>query len=217
MYSLGTGAVGDSLLIRHLPLNSVQAAVSELLSRAEDPHIGSSDRGDYLLAASNLASHRDETNRGAFFATALRLATSPAPSESDDLDAQFTHRLGGFQMIGAPRDSRGQAVLLASVLATDETQRNEVRRLVYALLGEGFDSGPPGHFSDSARLSRIGVAFLASQGWAIRSFAARLWAEHGEPSHLGKRLAADPDVRVPRALAVYRGNPKRPIWPCANS
>jgi len=44
------------------------------------------------------------------------------------------------------------------------------------------------------------LAFLASQGWAIRSLAAALWAEHGEPSHLGERLARDPDVRVRRSL-----------------
>ncbi|HUC26095.1 MAG TPA: hypothetical protein VMA73_25610 [Streptosporangiaceae bacterium] len=201
VYTLGTVAVGDSLLIRHLPLNSVQAAVSELLSRAEDPHIGSSDRGDYLLAASNLAPHLDETNQEAFFATALRLATSPAPSESDDLDAQFTHRLGGFQTIGTPRDSRGQAVFLASVLATSETQRNEVRRLVYTLLGEESDYWPTRALQRLGETVKDDLAFLASQGWAIRSFAAKLWADYGEPTHLGKRLAADPDVRVRRALA----------------
>jgi hypothetical protein len=201
VYTLGTGAVGDSLLIRHLPLNSVRAAVSELLSRAEDPHIGSSDRGDYLLAASNLAPHLDETNRGAFFATALRLATSPAPSESDDLDAQFTHRLGGFQMRGMPRDSRGQAVFLASVLATSETQRKEVRRLVYALLGEESDYWPTRALQRLGETVKDDLAFLTSQGWAIRSFAAKLWADYGEPSHLGTRFVADPDVRVRRALA----------------
>ena len=201
VYSLGTGAVGDSLLIRHLPLNSVQAAVSELLVRAEDPHIGSSDRGDYLLAASNLAPHLDETTRGTHCATALRLATSTTPSEHDDLDAQFTHRLGGLGFIGTPRDSRGQAVLLASVLATNEAQRNEVRRVAYALLGEESDYWPTRALQRLGETVKDDLAFLASQGWAIRSFAARLWAKCGEPSHLGKRLAADPDVRVRRALA----------------
>ena len=104
-------------------------------------------------------------------------------------------------MIGIPRDSRGQAVLLASVLATNETQRNEVRRLVYALLGEESDYWPTRALQRLGETVKDDLAFLASQGWAIRSFAARLWAEHGEPSHLGKRLAADPDVRVRRALA----------------
>jgi hypothetical protein len=201
VYSLGTGAVGDSLLIRHLPLNSVQAAVSELLVRAEDPHISSSDRGDYLIAASNLAPHLDETTRGTHCATALRLATSTTPSEHDDLDAQFTHRLGGLRIIGTPRDSRGQAVLLASVLATNEAQRNEVRRVAYALLGEESDYWPTRALQRLGETVKDDLAFLASQGWAIRSFAARLWAKYGEPSHLGKRLAADPDVRVRRALA----------------
>jgi hypothetical protein len=201
VFTLGTGAVGDSLLIRHLPVPSVHAAVSELLSRSEDPHVGSSDRGDYLIAAANLAPHLDETSREVFFPTALRLATSPAPSKSDDLDAQFTHKLGGFRMTGTPRDSRGQAAFLASVLATNETQRSEARRLVYALLGEESDYWPTRALQRLGKAVRDDLAFLGSQGWAIRCFAASLWAEHGEPSHLGNRLAADRDVRVRRELA----------------
>lgn len=201
VYSTGTNAIGDSLLICHLSPDVIDLAVAELLSRADDPHIGSSDRGDYLVAAANLGPHLDKSKQHEYFETAIRLATSPTPSDHDRLDAQFTHKLGGFRIDGMPRDSRGQAAVLAATFATDADQRNQVRRLVYTLLGEESDYWP------ARALQRIGdtvkddLAFLASQGWAIRCLAAILWADYGEPVHLGRRLAADPDVRVRRALA----------------
>jgi hypothetical protein len=201
VYSVGTNAVGDSLLICQLPPAAIHAAVSELLTRADDPRIGSSDRGEYLLAASNLAPGIEEDDRSQYLATALRLATSPTPSEHDAFNKQFTHRLGGLRMDGPSRDTRGQATLLASALATSEIERNEVRRLVYGLLGEESDYWPTKALQRLGDTVKDDVAFLASQGWAIRSLAAILWAEHGDPPHLGRRLAADPDVRVRRELA----------------
>ena len=201
VYSVGTNAIGDSLLIGHLPIESINAAVSELLIRADHPHLSSSDRGEYLIATTNLGRQLDEAQRGEHFDTAMRLATSPTPSDHDGLNEQFTHKLGGVRMNGMPHGSRGEALALAATLAINETQRNEVRRVVYSLLGETADYWP------TLALQRLGdtvkddLAFLASQGWAIRSLAATLWADHGEPTHLGERLARDPDVRVRRALA----------------
>ncbi|WP_309104959.1 hypothetical protein [Microbacterium sp.] len=201
VYSVGTGAVGDSLLISHLSAELLDAAVAELLVRADDPHVSSGDRGEYLVAASNLAGHLTEAQRTRHFNAAMRIATRPAPSDHDDLNQQFTHKLGGFRMNGMPRDSRGQALVLAATLASRDSQRKEVRRVVYSLLGDKADYWP------TIALQRLGdtvkddLAFLAMQGWALRSLVALLWAAHGEPEHLGERLARDPDVRVRRALA----------------
>jgi hypothetical protein len=201
VYSLGTNAVGDSLLIGHLPTKSIDAAVSELLVRADHPHISSTDRGEYLIAATNLGGQLDQVQRDKYFEVAMRLATSPTPSDHDGLNEQFTHKLGGVRMNGMPHGSRGEALFLAATLATNESQRNEVRRVIYTQLGEKADYWP------TRALQRLGdtvmddLAFLASQGWAIRSLAATLWADHGEPVHLGERLARDPDVRVRCALA----------------
>lgn len=181
VYSVGTKAVGDSLLIGHLPAKSINAAVSELLVRADHPHLSSTDRGEYLVAATNLGGQLDEVQRDEYFEIAMRLATSPSPSDHDGLNEQFTHRLGGVRLNGMPHGSRGEALFLAATLATNETQRNEVRRVVYTLLGEKADYWP------TLALQRLGdtvkddLAFLASQGWAIRSLAATLWADHGEP------------------------------------
>jgi len=201
VFSVGTGAVGDSLLVRHLGSESLDTAVTELLARADHPHLSSSDRGDYLVAASNLAPHLDEAQRTGHFATAMRLAISPTPSEHDEMNQQFTHKLGGLRMNGMPQGSRGQALALAAKLASTDAEREEVRRVVYSLLGENADYWP------TIALQRLGdtvnddLTFLAVQGWAIRSLVALRWAEHGKPEHLGPRLARDPDVRVRRALA----------------
>jgi hypothetical protein len=201
VYSMGTNAVGDSLLIGHLPPTSVNDAVTELLVRADHPHLASSDRGEYLIAATNLALRLDETPRAGHFETAMQLATSPTPSDHDGLNERFALKLRGVQMNGMPQGSRGEALALAAALASNETQRNQVRRVIYSMLGEKADYWP------TLALQRLGdtvkddLAFLSSQGWAIRSLAAMLWAEHGEPDHLGERLARDADVRVRRALA----------------
>lgn len=201
VYSVGTGAVGDSLLVRHLPATDIDAAVAELLHRADDPHVGSGDRGQYLIAASNLARHTTPANRADYFVTAARLATSPTPSDHERLDEQFTRKLGAFRMNGTPHDTRGQATTLAAALATDEAQRSEARRLAYSLLGTDSDYWPTRALQQLGDTLNDDLAFLATQGWAIRSLAAGRWPEYGQPAHLGARLAADPDVRVRRALA----------------
>lgn len=201
VYSVGTNAIGDSLLIRHLSSDSINAAVTELLIRADDPHLSSSDRADYLNAVGNLTRHFNEAHHASHFETAMRLATSPTPSKHDELNSQHTHKLGSFRMNGMPQESRGQALALAASLAGNDDQRREVRRVVYALLGEKADYWP------TIALQRLGdtvnddLAFLSMQGWAIRSLVALKWVEHGEPEHLGIRLARDSDARVRRALA----------------
>ncbi|WP_312799903.1 hypothetical protein [Corynebacterium variabile] len=201
VYSVGTNAIGDSLLIRHLPSPSINTAVTELLIRADDPHLGSSDRADYLVAAGNLTPHLSVADRSSHFDTAMRLATSPTLSEYDELKYQYTHKLGVFRINGMLQGSRGEALALAASLARNDDQKRDVRRVVYELLGEQSDYWP------TIALQRLGdtvnddLAFLSMQGWAIRSLAALRWVQHGEPEHLGILLAQDSDVRVRRALA----------------
>ncbi|WP_458115675.1 hypothetical protein [Arthrobacter sp. D2-10] len=201
VYSVGTNAIGDSLLVRHLPTDAVDQAMGELLDRADDPHLGSSDRGEYLVAAANLSAHTDASKRPKFFETAVRLATSPTPSDHDKLNEQFTHKLGAVRMNGKSHDSRGQAAFLAATLADDDIQRANVRRLAYSLLGEESDYWPTRALQHLGDAVRDDLAFLAGQGWAIRSLAATLWVKFPHPEHLGNRLSIDPDVRVRRALA----------------
>jgi len=202
VYSMGTGAVRDSMLVRALPSTQLQPALAELLHRANDPHVGSSDRGEYLIAASNLVQQLDKADRGRHFAAALLCASSPAVSNHDDVEQQFSHKLGAMRIAYPNRDSRDRAVFLAACLATDEAQRAQVRSLAYALLGAGGDSD----YWLARALQQLGgalkddVGFLAGQGWALRSLAGILWAEHGSPPQVGMKLANDVDVRVRRAL-----------------
>ncbi|MGV9978009.1 hypothetical protein ACWDUH_10045 [Micromonospora wenchangensis] len=207
VFTEGTGAVGDSLLVRGLSADQLNPAVSELLRRADDTHVGAADRGDYLIAAANIAPHLSVTNRSDYFAAAMRIASAPQSSLHDEWERGFAHRLGGVRMVHNDMDSRERALFLAACLADDDGQRTAVRSQAYELLVNGGESG----YWVTRALQKLGdamredVGYLLAQGWALRSFAAILWARHGTPVQAGMRLAADPDVRVRRALAKAVG------------
>ncbi|GAA5037655.1 hypothetical protein GCM10025738_25980 [Microbacterium fluvii] len=202
MYTVGTRAVGDSLLLSGQPPAVLSEAVTELLRRAGSRHVSASDRGQYLVAAANVAQGMDEVSRSRLFAEASRLVETMSPSDPDLHDAKYSHPLSAFRIMVGHADARGEAVYLASILATDSDQRAIVRRLAYALLGSGSDE-----YYATRALQQLGasmkddVAFLAGQGWAMRCLASDLWVKHGGPQHVGARLASDGDVRVREALA----------------
>jgi hypothetical protein len=208
VYSMGTGAVGDSMLVRALPPTRLEPAIAELLRRANNPHVGSSDRGQYLIAASNLAHQLDEADRDKHFASALLCASSPTPSEHDDFERQYSHKLGAMRIANANHNSRDKAIFLAACLATNDAQRAQVRSLAYALLDAEVDSD----YWLTRGLQQLDgavkddVGFLSGQGWAFRSLAGILWARHGGPPQVGMKLANDLDVRVRRAFAEALAN-----------
>lgn len=203
--SYGTGAVRDSLLVGNISSIEASKAVGELLARAEDLDEPAENRGDYLVAASNLATATEGKRRRKLFEQALRLATAPTPLEAMASDGYFSHKLSPVQIGGSSIDTHGQAVLLASSLAMDQEHRVRVRNAVHSLLGRESDYWP------ARALQRLGdsvnddLPFLAGQGWAIRCLAALHWPKVCDPAHLGARLAHDPDVRVRQALAQAVG------------
>ncbi|MFG6402501.1 hypothetical protein [Microbacterium sp. P04] len=199
MYTVGTNAVGDSLLLVGQPEDDIVRIVSELMSRADDPHVSGFDRGDYLTAAANLAPNLSTAAKKKLFPEAARLAEESTPSAHDQLDQQ--NRLSAFRMNTSGSDKRGHATYLASVLASSDEDREEVRRLAYLLLGSGSDYYPTQALQHLGETVKDDVAFLAGQGWAMRSLAAILWARYGGPPHVGARLSADDDVRVREMLA----------------
>lgn len=98
-------------------------------------------------------------------------------------------------------DSRGHATLLASILATSDDERAEVRRLAYQLLGTESDFYPTQALQNLGEVIKDDVAFLSGQGWAMRCLASILWVRYGGPPHIGAHLATDGDARVRQALA----------------
>lgn len=203
VFTEGTSAVEDSLLVRGLPGNRLEPAVAELLRKADDTHVGDADRGEYLIAAANLAPQLSTAVRGEHFAAAMHSATAPQSSLHDDWQRRYAHRLGGMRMVNNNMDSRERALFLAACLAGDDGQRAAVRGQAYELLVDGGESGywVTRAFQQLGDAMREDVGYLLTQGWALRSFAAILWARHGMPVQAGMRLATDPDVRVRRTLA----------------
>lgn len=207
VFTEGTNAVRDSLLVRGLPGDRLDPAVSELLRRADDTHVGAADRGDYLIAAANLAPQLSAAHRDEHFTAAMRSASAPRSSLPDEWERGFAHRLGGMRVVRNDMDSRERALFLAACMAGDDGQRATVRDQAYELLIDGGESG----YWVTRALQQLGdamredIGYLLTQGWALRSFAAILWAKHGTPVHAGMRLATDPDVRVRRTLAEALG------------
>ena len=199
MYTVGTNAVGDSLLLVGRPEEDLVRIISELMSRADDPHVSGFDRGDYLTAAANLAPYLSDAAKKRLFPEAARLSEESTPSEHDQLGGQ--HRLSAFRVNTSGSDKRGHATYLASILASSDEDREEVRRLAYLLLGSGSDYYPTQALQQLGETVKDDVAFLAGQGWAMRSLAAILWVRYGGPPHVGARLCADEDVRVREVLA----------------
>ncbi|GAA1560486.1 hypothetical protein [Kribbella lupini] len=199
----GTRAIGDSLLVLGQSAALLEPAISELLTRAEDPHVGSSDRIDYLLAAANIAPHLKNADRRKHFATAMRCADSPTSSMQDDFESGFGHALGAMRIQHSDQDSRDPAVYLAACLATSAKQQADTRIRAFALLGGGrkSDYWPTRALQKLGSVLKEDLGYLTAQGWALRSLAAIVWATDGETQYIGLRLAQDPDVRVRQALA----------------
>lgn len=202
-YTVGTRAVADSILIRGLRGPDLAPVMNQLLDRVHDPHVSSSDRGDFLLAASNLAPHLDERDREHLYERALAYATDPAPSRPDDFATAFRHPLGGMR-VSAPFDTGAKATYLAALLAATAEERAAVRQLAFSLLGSDRNSE---YWVTKTLQEVVGdaltddVGFLAGQGWPLRSLAAIVWTKTSAPPHIGLRLARDPDVRVRRSFA----------------
>lgn len=198
-----SGALGDSVLVRTLHVAKQELSLQQLIQRGGDRQVLSTDRGCYLLAASNLAPPNDRRRRTALFERAMDLVMAPPPSEADALGAGFSHPLGAVQM-KLETDSRAQAAYLAGCLARTKQQKDEVRLAALALIGEPAVS----EYWLTRCLQHLGkalapdVGFLSGQDWALKSLAALLWAETTVPRPVGYRLARDPDVRVRRALAT---------------
>lgn len=200
----GSASVSDAVLVRTLPVGQQQAAVDQLVDRATSPEVSGLDRASYLLAASNLRFPTDRTRRSDLLERALALVISPPDSVADAMDEAFRHPLGAVRM-NIRRDSRGEAAHLAAALARTKRDKERVRSAALGLIGDDAVS----EYWVTRALQRLGdtmapdVGFLSGQNWALKSFAAILWSRTTEPEPVGFRLAADPDVRVRRALAHH--------------
>ena len=204
VYAMGTGAIGQSHAAALLPVERRAALVRHQLERVRSPYENSDNRTEYLLAAANLADDLPQPDVDELFQLALTETTEPVRSEPDALHARFNHPLGSFRMTGGSSDSRPAAALLAARLAATPDQRQQAREAALRLIGTDGDADY--HVTRALQVLKDGlerdVPLLVKQGWALRSLAAYTWAlTPALPGAIGELLAADPDVRVRRALA----------------
>lgn len=203
VYAMGTGAVGDSMIAAGLPASRRAELIEEQLSRARSPYESAHDRSSYLLAAANLASELQADDVERLLPAALAEAVEPPESEADAVTAQFRHPLSAFRVTGN-HDSRPAAAFLAARLARTPEQRDLARNAALSLIGADGDADY--HVTRALRVLQDDlerdVPLLMGFGWALRSLAAISWARSQSlDPRIGRRLAADPDPRVRRALA----------------
>ena len=200
----GSGSVPDSVLVQTLPVRDQQASLEQLLERGANPYVSAADRASYLVAASNLRPPTNKVKRTAILDRALTLVLSPPTSAVDEADAPFRHPLSAVRT-NWRRDTRGEAAHLAATLAKTRQDKERVRTAALGLIGDAAVS----ELWVTRSLQRLGdtmapdVGFLSGQNWALKSLSAILWSKTTEPEPVGYRLAADPDVRVRRALALH--------------
>lgn len=200
VFTKGTGAVSDALLVRGESQDVIARAVRGLLVHAQAGQAGGADRAQYLLAAAQLVDRLDDP--GSNFDAALECAVAPSASELDDLERQMTHPLGVFRITGI-HSSRPEAAYLAARLASTAEQKNAARAAAMQLISvTNNDYWVTRALQQTPELLTNDVGFLSGQGWALRSLAAITWCKTGtEPIHVGLKLARDTDPRVRRALA----------------
>ncbi|MGB3485949.1 MAG: hypothetical protein WBB07_27475 [Mycobacterium sp.] len=202
-FGIGTNAISDSILAATLPAKERVACIEMLLSNAGSLWEPSSNRDDYLLAASNLVDDLDEDIRRGYFERAMGFASDPPPSNADAVNQSMSSPLGTIR-VNDGSDSRPAATYLAGRLANSDGEKQAVRDLALSLIGVGTD--------DDWRITKAlqlvqaelgdSIGLLAHGSWTLRSLAAILWAESTTmPDTLGIALSRDSDVRVRRAMA----------------
>lgn len=202
-WGTGTGAVNDSLLAAVLPVDERISCIEMLLQNAAAPWEPSSNRDDYLLAASNLVDDLDEPRRRGYLSTAMNFALHPPLSHADAYNASMRSPLGGMR-INDNSSSRPAAAFLAARLAKTTKERRLVRDVALRLIGIGGDED----YRVTKTLQHVkselkgSIGMLAQGTWTLRSLAAILWAESaGQSEEPGRALSEDTDARVRRALA----------------
>lgn len=201
-WSIGTNAVQQSLLARHLEPDTRRELIAEQLRRVAAPNEPSVNRSDYLLAASNLTDGLDDP---ALFEAALELTRTGSLSRADLERGLTSHPLSAVRF-AFDADVRPDAYLLAASLAVHDEQREQVLALAIstARLGGNAD------YRVARALQRFSaeelipyVALLGTQpSRNLRANAALTWASTGPgDSTLGVALAQDIDSVVRRTLA----------------
>jgi hypothetical protein len=107
-----TGAISQSLHAVHLPDDELRLLVQAQLQRAASPYETGANRGDYYIAAANLAQGLDNIDE--LFEEVMRRAADASPSHGDVLSNLGNHPLGKFRFTGGTSDSERRRAVSAS-------------------------------------------------------------------------------------------------------
>lgn len=202
-FGIGTRAIGDSLVARHLSAKERVECITALLSTVASPYEPAENRKQYLYAAANLADGLPDDARRELFGRAVDLTSEVPASEPDRLHKSMSDPLGFMRWNGSA-DCRPAAALLAARLAQTPSDQEAVREAAIRLA----NSVPSGHRDIAQALLLLNseiveplLGALASSSVSEIRCAAVILATRTANDSIALPLASDPEPIVRRALA----------------
>ena len=203
---IGTNFAIDASLISVLDLVERETFVHEMINRASDGEEPSMNRGQALLAATQLVDELAPDARGEIFKNAIGFARG-------DYDSGLLKRfeisndpLSRFQINLGLRSLQPMGLHCAACCAQTEDEVSEVRELALSLLRQGdedisvYIAHALGVLASELASETVEALSAHSDDW-IRSVAAIAWVNGIHPSSIGQALAKDASARVRRSLA----------------
>jgi hypothetical protein len=208
VFSIGTGLIRSAYLTRVVDDELRTAVARHIITEAEDHQRPEANRTEALEAIRALADRLPKGVRQELCGRCLAIAQDPGPEHPVDVHmSSGRHPLSTFRINLGFGVLESEAARTAALLADNEPERVAVanllapclladdERITYAA-AHGLSYLPPDRLPIDAAL------LVELPGTWPRQLAAATWISRASDApELGPRFAADPDVRVRRALA----------------
>lgn len=204
---IGTNLAIDASLISVLDLVERETFVREMMTRANDREEPSMNRGQALLAATQLVNELAPDTKEDIFKNAIRFARGDYDSGVTNPTEISTDPLSRFQINIGLRSLRPMGLRCVARCAVTTEQIDEVRELAMDILSKGdrtvFSYVAEALLELPSRLTVETVELLSTyvDEW-VRAVAAVEWSKMAElKPTIGQRLAKDTSALVRRSLA----------------
>ena len=204
---IGTNLMIDASLVSVLDLVEKETFVREMMIMASDQKEPSMNRGQALLAATQLVNEIALDTKGEIFKNAIRFAQGDYDSEFPNPFEISNDPLSRFKINLGPHSFRPIGLHCAACCAQTEDEISEVREIAFDLLRQGDKktsihiAQALGAIASELTLETVEALSAHPNEW-IRAVAAVAWAEGTHPPFIGQALVKDSSALVRRSLAM---------------
>ena len=197
----------DASLVSVLSLGEIETFVREMMIRASDRKELSMNRGQALLAATQLVNELAPNMRSEIFRSAIGFARGDYDSDLLNRFEISNDPLSRFQINFGLRSLQPMGLHCAACCAQTEDEISEVRELALSLLRQGDENASVhvaralGAIASELTSETVEALSAHSDEW-FRAVAAVAWAEGTHPPSMGQALAKDSSALVRRSLAM---------------